>query len=62
MIMWPFIVTVRCSKWEIKKKRAGESQWLGFLYIPVLVVMYVLGVMMLVLGSEVLKGTINIQL
>jgi hypothetical protein len=62
MILWPLIATIRCREWEVKKMRAGESRLLGFLYVPVLVVMAFLGIMMLVLGSEVLKGTIQITL
>ena len=62
LLVWPLIATARVREWEVKKMRAGESRLLGFLYVPVLVAMSILGIMMFVLGAEVLKGNIPITL
>ena len=62
MVMYPLSVVVRCREWETKQRLAGKSLLLGYLYIPILMVMSLLGMMMLVLGAEVLKGTIPITL
>lgn len=54
LMIWPCIVTQRLYN--------TKGNLLSFLYIPVLIVMALLGVMMVVLGAEVLKGNIPITL
>lgn len=60
LMSYPFSVVWRVREWEIKRRRAGKSLLWGWVAIPVSVIAFYLGVMMLVLGSEVLKGNIKI--
>ena len=62
MMVYPLSAVIRCSMWERNQRREGKSLLLGYLYIPVLAVMSLLGMVMMVVGSELLKGTIQIQL
>jgi hypothetical protein len=61
VMMWPMAVVVRVSKWNFFQ-RGGKALALMLLYLPILVACFILGLLMLVLGAEVLKGTIPIQL
>ena len=54
LMIWPCIVAQRLYN--------TKCNLLSFLYIPVLIVMALLGIMMVVLGAEVLKGNIPITL
>jgi hypothetical protein len=60
LIMYPLSLVYRVREWETKQRRAQKSIAAGFIIAPIAFVGFQLGLIMIVLGSEALKGNIRL--